>query len=221
MPERRLRLIRHLLRLGTMSYWVYVLTNKKNGALYTGVTNDLGKRIVQHRSGTGSLFTAKYKLGLLVYAQEFGDPVSAIAAEKAFKEVAARLEGRLDRTRQSGMAGLTGRCRIRRKRLSGMTLTLVSRPQFVIAETRLRVIRDLERCSARRTTRRLSQWVAGLTGRCRIRRERLSGMTLALVPGPQFVIAETRLRVIRDLERCSARRITRPGSQCGAGAFPR
>ena len=86
MPERRLRLIRHLLRLGTMSYWVYVLTNKKNGALYTGVTNDLGKRIVQHRSGTGSLFTAKYKLGLLVYAQEFGDPVSAIAAEKAFKK---------------------------------------------------------------------------------------------------------------------------------------
>jgi putative endonuclease len=63
-----------------------VLTNKRNGVLYTGVTNDLAKRVVQHRSGTGSLFTAKYKLGLLVYAQEFSDPVSAIAAEKTFKK---------------------------------------------------------------------------------------------------------------------------------------
>ena len=86
MPERRLRLIRHLLRLGVMPHWVYVLTNKKNGVLYTGVTNDLDKRVAQHRSGTGSLFTAKYKLGLLVYAQEFGDPVSAIEAEKALKK---------------------------------------------------------------------------------------------------------------------------------------
>ena len=86
MPERRLRLIRHLLLLGVMPYWVYVLTNKTNGVLYAGVTNDLAKRVAQHRLGTGSLFTAKYKLGVLVYAQEFSDPVSAIAAEKAFKK---------------------------------------------------------------------------------------------------------------------------------------
>ena len=86
MPERRLRLIRHLLRLSVMPYWVYVLTNKKNGVLYTGVTNDLAKRVAQHRSGAGSLFAAKYKLRLLVYAQEFGDPVSAIEAEKALKK---------------------------------------------------------------------------------------------------------------------------------------
>ena len=86
MPEMRLRLIRHLLRLSAMPCWVYVLTNKKNGVLYTGVTNDLAKRVAQHRSGSGSLFTTKCKLGLLVYAQEFGEPVAAIEAEKALKK---------------------------------------------------------------------------------------------------------------------------------------
>jgi putative endonuclease len=86
MPETRLRVIRHLLPLGAMSYWVYILTNKKNGVLHTGVTNDLARRIEEHRSGSGSLFAAKYKLALLVYAQEFGDPVSAIQAEKALKK---------------------------------------------------------------------------------------------------------------------------------------
>ncbi len=86
MPQTRLRVIRHLLPLGAMSYWVFILTNKKDGVLYTGVTNDLARRVEQHRTGAGSLFAAKYKLALLAYAQEFGDPVSAIEAEKALKK---------------------------------------------------------------------------------------------------------------------------------------
>ncbi len=86
MPERRLRLIRHLLQLPAMPYWVYVLTNRKDGVLYTGVTNDLARRVAQHRAGDGSVFAAKYKLRSLVYAQEFADPLSAIEAEKALKK---------------------------------------------------------------------------------------------------------------------------------------
>ena len=43
-----------------LSYFVYILANKRNGALYIGVTNHLARRIFEHKQGTGSLFTEKY-----------------------------------------------------------------------------------------------------------------------------------------------------------------
>ena len=45
-----------------LSYFVYILASKRNGALYIGVTNDLARRVFEHKQGTGSVFTTKYGL---------------------------------------------------------------------------------------------------------------------------------------------------------------
>jgi putative endonuclease len=68
------------------SYFVYTMTNRSNGVLYTGVTNDLERRIWQHRRGQGSEFVKKYNLFKLVYADTFSDVTKAIAAEKRIKK---------------------------------------------------------------------------------------------------------------------------------------
>jgi putative endonuclease len=66
-------------------YNVYILTNKNNTTLYTGVTNDLRRRVLQHRAGEGGWFTKKYALGKLVYFVETSDVRTAIAREKQIK----------------------------------------------------------------------------------------------------------------------------------------
>jgi putative endonuclease len=53
--------------------------------LYTGVTNNLMRRVCEHKTGTGSEFTAKYKLGRLVYFERFDDVRNAIEREKRIK----------------------------------------------------------------------------------------------------------------------------------------
>ena len=68
-----------------MPYYVYILASKKNGTLYTGVTNDLGRRIVEHHNGMGSKFAEKYGALRLVYAEAYDDVRDAIAAEKRIK----------------------------------------------------------------------------------------------------------------------------------------
>jgi len=67
------------------SYWVYIMTNTSNRVLYTGVTNDLARRVAQHKAGTGSAFTSKYKTHKLVFYEEFCRIIDAIAAEKRIK----------------------------------------------------------------------------------------------------------------------------------------
>ncbi len=69
-----------------MSYFVYILASRKNGTLYIGVTNDLARRVCEHREGTGSIFTTKYRVHLLVHSEEFDDVEEAIRREKAMKE---------------------------------------------------------------------------------------------------------------------------------------
>lgn len=56
-------------------------------ALYTGVTNDLLRRVGEHKEGGGSVFTAKYKCHKLVYYEEFGLIDQAIAREKYIKKL--------------------------------------------------------------------------------------------------------------------------------------
>ena len=68
-----------------MSAWVYIMSNRKNGVLYIGVTADLSRRIVQHREGKGSAFCRRYGLKRLVYAEERDSIEDAIAREKAMK----------------------------------------------------------------------------------------------------------------------------------------
>lgn len=48
-------------------YFVYIMTNKYNTVLYTGVTNDLMRRAWEHKEGIGSSFTSRYRVNKLVY----------------------------------------------------------------------------------------------------------------------------------------------------------
>src|ERR1017187_8391914 len=66
-------------------YWVYILTNQPRSTLYVGVTNDLVRRIHEHREGLVSGFTKRYKLKMLVYFEQFDSPQAAIQREKNIK----------------------------------------------------------------------------------------------------------------------------------------
>ena len=61
---------------------VYIMTNKRNGTLYTGVTSDLIKRVYQHKEGVTDVFTKKYQCKQLVYYEQFEEMIEAIAREK-------------------------------------------------------------------------------------------------------------------------------------------
>ena len=65
-------------------YWVYILTNKGNKVLYTGVTSDLRLRLAEHMEGN-SKFTAKYNVSKLVYTETYEDAQEALAREKQIK----------------------------------------------------------------------------------------------------------------------------------------
>ena len=66
-------------------YYVYIMTNRRNGTLYTGVTNDLWRRVREHREELNKGFTQKYQLKRLVYYEVFGDVNKAIEHEKQVK----------------------------------------------------------------------------------------------------------------------------------------
>ena len=67
-------------------YYVYILTNTQNTVLYTGVTNNLEKRIAEHKAKIYSdSFTARYNIHKLVYFETTTDIESAIAREKQIK----------------------------------------------------------------------------------------------------------------------------------------
>jgi putative endonuclease len=66
-------------------YWTYILTNTARNVMYVGVTNNLENRIAEHRAGTGSVFTRRYNVHTLVYAEEYGQIEEAIAREKEIK----------------------------------------------------------------------------------------------------------------------------------------
>lgn len=65
--------------------FVYIITNKKNGTLYIGVTSDLIKRIYEHKNKIFEGFSSKYKLDKLVYFEKFDDIYNAINREKILK----------------------------------------------------------------------------------------------------------------------------------------
>ena len=66
-------------------YFVYILTNPGNTVLYTGITNDLKRRVYEHRNKVVPGFTAKYNVKKLVYYEVYDDPQYAIAREKQIK----------------------------------------------------------------------------------------------------------------------------------------
>jgi putative endonuclease len=66
-------------------YFIYIMTNKHNNVLYTGVTNDLKRRVYEHKSKLIDGFTKKYNVEKLVYYEVFDAAYSAIAREKQIK----------------------------------------------------------------------------------------------------------------------------------------
>jgi putative endonuclease len=66
-------------------YYVYILTNKSNKVIYIGVTNDLGRRMFEHKNKLVEGFTKRYNLMKLVYYEATDDVESAIAREKQLK----------------------------------------------------------------------------------------------------------------------------------------
>ena len=67
------------------NYFVYILTNKYNKVLYTGVKNNLVKRVYEHKQKLEEGFVKKYNLNKLVYYEIFGDIKLAITREKQIK----------------------------------------------------------------------------------------------------------------------------------------
>ena len=68
-----------------MPYYVYILTNKRNDALYVGVTNDNVRRTWEHRESLNDSFTKRYDTNKLVYVEPHEDIGQAIACEKNLK----------------------------------------------------------------------------------------------------------------------------------------
>jgi putative endonuclease len=65
--------------------WIYILTNRPNGTLYVGVTNDLVRRVWEHRNDTSNSFTRKYYLRRLVYFEHHDEIQAAIQRETNIK----------------------------------------------------------------------------------------------------------------------------------------
>jgi len=66
-------------------YYLYILTSRKYGTLYVGVTSDLPKRIAEHKQNIIEGFTKKYKVHILVYYEVYNDIQEAILREKQIK----------------------------------------------------------------------------------------------------------------------------------------
>ncbi len=63
-------------------YFAYILASQRNGTLYVGITNDLLRRVWQHKQGTADGFTKRYRVNLLVWFEETASIEAAIQREK-------------------------------------------------------------------------------------------------------------------------------------------
>jgi putative endonuclease len=88
-------------------YFVYMLASRRNGTLYIGVTNDLLRRVGQHKSGEGSTFTRKYGVHTLVWYEIFQHIDQAIDCEKQLKGWNRAWKIRLVEEHNSGWNDLT------------------------------------------------------------------------------------------------------------------
>ncbi|MDP3245193.1 MAG: GIY-YIG nuclease family protein [bacterium] len=68
------------------TYYVYIMASKRNGTLYIGVTDNLVKRVYEHKNDLVEGFTKRYQIHILVYFEESNDIISSIAREKQLKK---------------------------------------------------------------------------------------------------------------------------------------
>ncbi|MCM1438125.1 MAG: GIY-YIG nuclease family protein [Roseburia sp.] len=68
-----------------MNYYIYIMANKTNSVVYTGVTNNLQRRVYEHKNGLVEGFTKRYNVHKLVYAEKFENINDAIYREKQIK----------------------------------------------------------------------------------------------------------------------------------------
>ncbi len=69
-----------------MAFYVYILASERNGTLYIGVTNDLVRRVAEHREGVVEGFTRRHGVKQLVHFEVFDDATNAIQREKHLKK---------------------------------------------------------------------------------------------------------------------------------------
>jgi putative endonuclease len=69
-----------------MNYFVYIIASRKDGAIYIGVSNDIVRRIFEHRNKLVPGFASKYNITRLVWFEMYDDPISAISREKELKK---------------------------------------------------------------------------------------------------------------------------------------
>jgi len=67
--------------MGDSYYYIYIMTNLHNTTLYTGITNDLARRVQEHKRGEGGKFSQRYQLKKLVYFEVYEDVKAAINRE--------------------------------------------------------------------------------------------------------------------------------------------
>lgn len=67
------------------TYSVYIVTNQRNTVLYTGITRDIYRRMLEHKEKKAKGFASKYNVDKLIYHEEFETPMDAITAEKKIK----------------------------------------------------------------------------------------------------------------------------------------
>jgi putative endonuclease len=68
------------------NYFIYIVSNYKRTTFYTGFTNNLARRIIEHKLGIGSLFSKKYQTKYLMYYEQYGYPDNGINREKEIKK---------------------------------------------------------------------------------------------------------------------------------------
>ena len=88
--------------------YVYILANKPFGTLYIGVTNNLNRRVFEHREGIASAFTKRYRVTMLVWYEEWPTVPDAIQRETSSQALETRLEDRSGQCNQSRMEGFDG-----------------------------------------------------------------------------------------------------------------
>ena len=74
-----------MLKSGMKSFWVYILASRARGTLYVGMTNDLVRRVYEHREGLVDGFSKEHRVKLLTYYEQHATAAAAIQREKNIK----------------------------------------------------------------------------------------------------------------------------------------